>query len=77
MDSWILIQDKRKEWDENSDWEKIDQVKDRCIVTLGSKGSRLNGDLVDINKPVEVLDLSSRYLYGSVAYVVLRERNTT
>jgi len=59
---WILgytyIKINEKEWDENSDWEKIDQVKDRCIVTLGSKGSRLNGDLVDINKPVEVLDLS-------------------
>ena len=59
---WILgytyIKINEKEWDENSDWEKIDQVHDRCIVTLGSKGSRLNGDLVDINKPVEVLDLS-------------------
>jgi len=59
---WILgytyIKINEKEWDENSDWEKIDQVHDRCIVTLGSKGSRLNGDLVDINRPVEVLDLS-------------------
>ena len=59
---WILgytyIKINEKEWDENSDWKKIDQVKGRCIVTLGSKGSRLNGDLVDINKPVEVLDLS-------------------
>ena len=59
---WILgytyIKINEKEWDENSDWKKIDQVKGRGIVTLGSKGSRLNGDLVDINKPVEVLDLS-------------------
>ena len=59
---WILgytyIKINEKEWDENSDWKKIDQVKGRCIVTLGSKGSRLNGDLVDINKPVEVLDFS-------------------
>ena len=59
---WILgytyIKINEKEWDENSDWKKIDQVKDRCIVTLGSKGSRLNGDFVKINKPVEVLDLS-------------------
>ena len=59
---WILgytyIKINEKEWDENSDWEKIDQVHDRCIVTLGSKGSRLNGDLVSINRPVEVLDLS-------------------
>ena len=43
---WILgytyIKINEKEWDENSDWEKIDQVHDRCIVTLGSKGSRLN-----------------------------------
>ena len=35
---WILgytyIKINEKEWDENSDWEKIDQVKDRCIVTL-------------------------------------------
>ena len=59
---WILgytyIKINEKEWDENSDWEKIDQVHDRCIVTLGSKGSRLNGDFVKIEKPVEVLDLS-------------------
>ena len=45
-----------------------------------SKGSRLNGDLVDINKPVEVLesgDFINNHYKINYVHVVFRERNTT
>jgi D-beta-D-heptose 7-phosphate kinase/D-beta-D-heptose 1-phosphate adenosyltransferase len=62
FDDWILgytfIKINEKEYNETSDWKKMGEVEDRCIVTLGSKGSRIGDRQVTLQNPVSVLDLS-------------------
>ena len=59
---WILgysfIKINEKEWNETSNWKKIDEIKDKCIVTLGSEGARIGDRIIPIVSPVEVRDLS-------------------
>jgi len=58
IQGYTFIKINEKEWKENCDWEFIDSVVDKCIVTLGGKGSRLGGEVIPLTKPVEVMDLS-------------------
>ena len=56
---WILgytfIKINQKEWNETSDWEMVDAIKDKCIITLGSEGARICDRTIPIINPVNPL----------------------